>query len=459
MTKLSLPSSVSRTIARLEKAGYEAYAVGGCVRDLLMGNVPHDYDLCTSATPDEILSVFEGERTIPTGIKHGTLTVLMEGDPIEITTFRTETAYTDGRHPDSVQFVTDVTADLSRRDFTINAMAYSPKRGLIDPFGGETDLQRRLLRCVGDPALRFTEDALRILRCLRFAARFRYTIEKTTAAALKALRDRLSCISAERIASELYGILGEEGAYEVLISYPEVFCVVIPELKAAVGYDQSNPHHHYDLYTHLCKTVAALPCDPVLRLAGLLHDIDKPTCRRVDENGIAHYFGHAKESEKVADSILRRLKVSNYDRERITTLIHYHDGVIEETDRAVKRRLRQLGEVRFFDLIALQSADNAAQTENPAFRQEHSDALISTAKRLLAEGVCLSASSLAVNGNDMINLGLQGKQIGDALSLLLDAVTDGEVSNDKEALLSYLSKAIERTSLFSKESQDTDADT
>ena len=453
MTELSLPTAVKTAIRRLNEGGYEAYAVGGCVRDLLMGITPHDYDLCTSAHPDTVAAIFNDYRLIPTGLKHGTVTVLIDGEPLEITTFRTEEGYTDSRRPDRVRFVSDIESDLSRRDFTMNAMAYAPEKGLIDPFGGRMDIETGILRCVGEPRKRFSEDALRILRCLRFAARFRFPIEKTTAEALLALRGRLQAISAERLASELYGILSEEGAYEVLIGYPEVFCTVIPELRATIGYDQKNPHHAYDLYTHLCKTVAALPRDPVLRLAGLLHDIAKPACRTFGPDGVAHYFGHAPASEEVADGILRRLKLSVHDRERVTRLIHYHDGVIDETEKAVGRRLRQLGEEGYFDLLALQRADNAAQTEDPSYRAEHNDTLRRIGQRLLAEGACLSVTSLAVRGEDLMALGLRGPQIGNALATLLDAVTDGEVTNEKEALLAYLGAG------FSSENPSKDADT
>lgn len=439
---MTLPRPVSRALDRLEIAGYEAYAVGGCVRDALMGKVPDDYDICTAALPSEIESVFTDCRVLETGLKHGTVTVLIDGMPLEITTFRTESTYTDGRHPDSVAFTSFIEEDLARRDFTVNAMAFSPKHGLIDPFGGGRDLKARILRCVGDPSLRFTEDALRILRALRFASVLGFTMESATAEAVRCLCHRLSMVSSERIAVELKKALVGDAFPEILLSFPRVFAVFLPELAPCIEYVQNNPHHDFDLLMHLAKTVSFLPKDPILRLAGLLHDIGKPATRSTDEHGISHYYSHAAVGYEMAQIALKRLKLSNKEIDRATTLIRYHDGVIEETERAVKRRINRLGSERFLDLLALQRADHAAQTKDPRYRKEHTDLLFHIAIGVMSKSECVTTEQLAVNGHDMIALGQQGKEIGNMLKILLLAVIDGGVKNEKDALISYARKQL-----------------
>jgi len=437
-----LPTSVSETLARLEAAGYEAYVVGGCVRDALMGKTPDDYDICTAATPVETEVVFSDCRVLKTGIQHGTVTVLIDHMPLEITAFRTESSYSDGRHPDSVAFTRSLETDLSRRDFTINAIAYSPTRGLVDLYGGQYDIDHKILRCVGEPSLRFTEDALRILRALRFASVLHFSFDPATAEAARALSHRLSMVSAERIASELKKALVGDGFSAILLSFSSVFSEFLPELAPCIGYDQNNPHHEFDLLTHLAKTVSFLPKDPILRLTGLLHDIGKPPTRSNDQNGISHFYGHASMGCEMAYNALKRLKLSNTEIDRVTTLIRYHDGVIEETERAVKRRINQLGIDRFFDLLSLQRADHAAQTTNPLHRSDHTDLLFHIATDVMSKTECVTANQLAVNGHDMLALGLEGKEIGNMLKDLLLAVIDGEVENTRDSLLSYTKNRI-----------------
>lgn len=434
---MDLPPEVFTALSRLESAGYEAYVVGGCVRDALMGTTPDDYDICTSATPSEVEVVFSDCRVIKTGIQHGTVTVVTEHFHLEITVFRTDSAYSDGRHPDSVSFSRSLEEDLSRRDFTINAMAYSPDRGLVDLYCGRKDLENRIIRCVGSPDVRFYEDSLRILRALRFGSVLDFDIEPRTADAAVYLAPRLSVISKERVAVELKKMITGNGFPSMLLNYPAIFAEILPELSGCIGYDQHNPHHEFDLLTHLAKTVSFLPKDPVLRLAGLLHDIGKPLTQSVDENGIYHYFGHAAMSEKMAYNALKRLKLSNREIERITALIHYHDGVIEETKRAVKRRIHQLGAESFLDLLSLQRADHAAQTSNPLQRKEHTDLLFQIAREAMSESECMEANQLAVNGHDMRSLGLEGRKIGEMLKDLLMAVIDGEVENQRDSLLVF----------------------
>lgn len=436
--KLPLPSAVTSILSRYEAAGFEAYAVGGCVRDLLRGLDPDDFDLTTNARPADTLSLFSDCRVLETGLKHGTVTLFFEGKSYEITTFRAETDYTDGRHPDAVSFGVSLNEDLLRRDFTINAMAYAPQCGLIDLFDGREDLEKGVLRCVGEPSRRFSEDALRILRAVRFASRLSFSIEEDTAAAMLALAPRLSLISAERINAELTKALVGDGIEAVLLAYPSLFTQVIPELHSCLHYDQNNPHHRFDLFTHLAKTVAALPQDPILRMAGLLHDIGKPPTQHLDSEGISHFYGHAAVSAEMARDILTRLRFRNIDISRITTLIRYHDGVIEATETAVKRRLHRLGQEIFFDLLALQHADHVAQLGEPSFRAAHNEELFRIANTIMSNSECVSRTSLAINGHDVSATGRRGKEIGEALAVLLDAVLDGRIENEREALLRYL---------------------
>lgn len=435
---MTLPGYVCDIIRRMEQTGHCAYAVGGCVRDMLMGKAPHDYDVCTDALPEEIKNIFHDKTTIDTGIKHGTVTVLSDGEPVEITTFRTESGYSDGRHPDSVSFTASLEGDLSRRDFTVNAMAYSERSGLIDIFDGRNDLDQHILRCVGNPEIRFSEDHLRILRALRFSSVLCFRIEENTSAAVNKLRDTLAAVSPERIASELDKAVMGKNFGRVLLEYPETFSVFLPELSPCIGYNQNNPHHIYDLLTHTAKAVDACPKDKIVRLAALFHDIGKPSTMVTDADGVSHYIGHAGVSTEMAENILRRLRYSTADIRAVTELIRYHDGVIDETEKAVRKRLAQLGETQFYRLIALKRADNAAQTEDPDFRKDHADRLLSIAQDIINRSECLSLKTLAVNGNDLIALGLSGREIGQALKLMLEAVIDGRAENEKTALLALL---------------------
>ena len=439
MADIYLPSYVQTAINTLEEHGHAAYAVGGCVRDSLLGRKVNDYDVCTDAQPEETAEIFSSFHVIETGIKHGTVTVRIDHQPIEITTFRLEGDYSDGRHPDSVDFTSDIAADLSRRDFTINAMAYSDRRGLIDPFGGQDDLNHKIIRCVGDPKKRFFEDGLRILRALRFASALSFDIDKETSDAVLDLKDRLSLISRERIRDELLKLLTGDGMSDILLNYMDVITYIIPELLPTIGFNQNNPHHDHDLYEHLVLSASSIKKDPILRLAALLHDVEKPSTASLDDNGISHYYSHAEKSSESAKRIARSLRCSNAEIERISVLIKYHDGVIEETDKAVKRRLNQLGNDGLFDLLDLQRADNLAQKkEKPIERLKHNDNLRDIANRLICENACVRTNTLAINGNEIIRLGYRGRQIGKALSLLLDAVINGEVENEEKALIDFI---------------------
>lgn len=437
--KLPLAPQAERALDILEKAGYEAWIVGGCVRDFLLGRTPKDYDLCTSARPEEIEAVFAGCRTIETGRKHGTVTVVLGEMPLEITTYRVETGHSDARHPDQVRFTPSLEEDAARRDFTINAMAYAPGKGLQDFYHGQEDLKRGLLRCVGEPDRRFREDALRILRALRFSAVLGFALEAETAAGARRQKASLTGLSAERVAGELGKLLVGRNAKEVLLAYPDLLGVVLPELLPMVDFDQRNRHHCYDLLTHTAVAVEQTPPQLSLRLAALFHDCGKPACFSLGADGQGHFYGHARESAALADAALRRLRLPNKLREQVVRLIRYHDTPLEE--KFLRRWLNRLGEEDFFALLALQRGDTLALA--PAYRDRVAglDQLAEQARRLLREKPCLTLGDLAVNGWDLMALGLEGRDIGAAQRRLLEAVLEGTVANEKAALVRFLTES------------------
>ncbi|WNX86664.1 HD domain-containing protein [Agathobaculum sp. NTUH-O15-33] len=431
---MTLPAGVLRALQKLEARGYEAWAVGGCVRDSLRGRRPHDYDLCTAASPAEMREVFAGERVLDTGAKHGTLTVLTDSGPVEITAFRIEGAYSDGRRPDEVRFVREVTADLARRDFTVNAMAWHPERGLCDPFGGQADLKNGLLRAVGDPDARFAEDALRILRAVRFAAKTGFTVQRDTAHAMRRQRHRLNQIAHERVREELTRLLCGRFVCRALMAFSDVLIEVLPELAPMPGCAQQNPHHLYNVWEHSVLAVGQVPAEPVLRLSALLHDCGKPACKTVDENGVGHFYGHPAVSRVLAEQIVRRLRFSKDEAESVLFLVEHHDRPLGDSDKLIRRRLAQIGEKRFRELLMIKKGDAVGQGTHP----EDVAALLETERLLenvLAAEACFSLRQLAVKGNDMIALGLAGPAVGDMLDALLGAVIDGFVPNERNALL------------------------
>ena len=437
-----LPEYIQTCIRMLEEAGFAAYAVGGCVRDALLGLEPHDYDLCTDARPDGIRRVFAGFRQILAGEKHGTVTVLIEDNPVEITTFRTEGAYTDSRHPQWVEFVPEIEKDLARRDFTVNAMAYSPTRGFADPFGGQQDLKDRVLRAVGDPTARFTEDALRILRGVRFAVRFGLGVEEATLEAMKAQAFRMDHLSRERVFDELCKLLPLVSA-EDLLRYRQIITQVIPELQPLWGFDQKNRHHIYDVYTHTAYVVAAVPADLTLRWAALLHDLGKPASFTLDEQGEGHFHGHAAISAELANEILHRLKAPTALRERVVLVIEKHMVWLEVTKPAIRRWISRLGIEAMQQLMILQEADTGGKgTENPKDNPYFSG-IAALIREILAEDACLQIKDLAVNGHDLMALGLSGKAIGQMLNRLLELVLDEEIQNEKAALLARVQEEIQ----------------
>ena len=444
--ELPLPAHVSDLISRLKESGFSAYAVGGCVRASLLGLEPHDWDICTSALPEEMQSVFRDFRTVETGLKHGTLAVVVDRVPYEITTFRVDGGYTDHRHPDSVRFVDDLTEDLARRDFTVNAMAYSPETGLADPFGGQQDLAAGVIRCVGVAEKRFEEDALRILRALRFAAVYDFAIEPATSAALRAMAPDLSRVAGERIREELLKLLCGKAAGRILREYPEVLSEIIPEIRPMIGYDQRNHHHAYDLWEHTVRGVEGVPADPVLRLTMLLHDTGKPAVRTTDEKGEGHYKGHPKVSEAIARKTAETLRLDNAFRDRLCTLVLHHDIPLRTQDGAINtdrsfllRRLNKFGEEDLRALFLIHRSDRTATGYTTAEREDaRLRERMAALDALLAEQPCFTVKDLAVNGRDLMAAGLQGKAVGEALQMLLEAVMDGKVPNEKSALLTRL---------------------
>ena len=433
---LKIPDYVKMVLSSLQMAGYEAWCVGGCVRDTCLGRIPGDWDITTSARPEETMKIF-GKHAIPTGLQHGTVTVSVDHNAVEVTTFRTEGVYKDHRRPETVAFTDELEADLLRRDFTVNAMVMNAEGEIRDPFGGMADLRSGVIRCVGNPDRRFDEDALRILRGLRFAAQLGFAIEEKTAVSLRKNRMLLKVIAAERIWAEFSKLLQGECAVGVLRKYPEVVGVFWPEILLMIEFDQKNYHHCYDLWEHTLHSMDAVPNDVVLRCTMLLHDIGKTKCFTVDEEGVGHFYGHAAISESMADDMLRRLKVDNETRECVIRLVRWHDREIPRTDKGIRKALRQLGERDLRRLLAVKRADNLAQAPEFWDRQNEIDKAEMILNVLLEEDACFSLKQLSVNGNDMIAMGLRGAEIGAMLNQLLDAVIDEEIPNQKDELLRY----------------------
>ena len=430
-----IPREVCAVLQTLERAGHEAYIVGGCVRDILMGKPPHDWDVTTSALPEETMALFD-HFAIPTGLRHGTVTVRSGETACEVTTFRTDGDYPDHRHPAAVTFTRSLREDLQRRDLTVNAMAMDVHGTLHDPFGGQADIRRRVLRCVGQPEHRFREDALRILRTLRFSATLGFAIDADTHRSLRERRDDLRYVAAERVREELTKLLCGADVLRVLLEDPQVLGVVLPEILPCVGFDQHNRHHCYDVWGHTAHAVAAAPPDPVLRWAMLLHDLGKPSCFTLDEQGVGHFHGHHRPSAEMAETVCRRLRFDRAAAQQICMLVRYHDRPIPLTERAIRRAMNQLGVEGLRQLCAVKRADNLAQHPDYRGRQREINEGEAIMDELLRKDACFSLKQLAVNGQDMMALGLQGPAIGKMLQALLDAVIDGAVENERNALLS-----------------------
>lgn len=433
---MDMPKNVDTAINLLQSAGFEAYAVGGCVRDSLLGKTPNDWDITTSAKPENMKSVFADFHCIDTGIKHGTVTVVIDGEPLEITTFRLDGEYEDNRHPKSVTFTADLGADLGRRDFTVNAMAYSKMTGTVDLFGGQNDLKNKIIRCVGDPDRRFNEDALRILRALRFASALDFEIEEKTAQSLLKNRALLGNISEERIAKELLKLVCGKGAKRILTDFAPVLFEILPELQPMYKNSHDNPHHCYDIYEHTLIAVESIDPEPTLRFAMLLHDCGKPAVKKFDENGVAHFYGHQRISAEISAQILARLKVSNKFRDEILFLVSNHDRweLYENTEK-MPRYLSKFGLDGVLKLLKVMCADVLAQSPEYRYRLDQIADAEEITKNLAVQKPCLSLRELQINGRTLMDIGIpQGRKLGAVLAQLLDEVIDGVTKNTQEAL-------------------------
>ena len=433
---MDMPKNVDTAINLLQSAGFEAYAVGGCVRDSLLGKTPNDWDITTSAKPENMKSVFADFHCIDTGIKHGTVTVVIDGEPLEITTFRLDGEYEDNRHPKSVTFTSNLGADLGRRDFTVNAMAYSKMTGTVDLFGGQNDLKNKIIRCVGDPDRRFNEDALRILRALRFASALDFEIEEKTAQSLLKNCALLGNISEERIAKELLKLVCGKGAKRILTGFAPVLFEILPELQPMYKNSHDNPHHCYDIYEHTLIAVESIDPEPTLRFAMLLHDCGKPAVKKFDENSVAHFYGHQRISAEISAQILARLKVSNKFRDEILLLVSNHDRweLYENTEK-MPRYLSKFGLDGVLKLLKVMRADVLAQSPEYRYRLDQIADAEEIAKNLAAQKPCLSLSELQINGRTLMDIGIpQGRKLGAVLAQLLDEVIDGVTKNTQEAL-------------------------
>ena len=437
--KIELPKKVLFIINNLQLHGYEAFAVGGCVRDSILARRPQDWDITTSAKPEEIKKLFR--RTIDTGIEHGTVTVLFGKDSFEVTTYRIDGAYEDSRHPKEVQFTNRLEEDLRRRDFTINAMAYNDQVRLVDVFGGMQDLNHHLIRCVGDPEERFSEDALRILRAVRFSAQLNFPIESATADAIRKLAPNLQNISAERIQAELVKLLVSPHPERIRDAYElGLTKVILPEWDAMEGVAQNTPHHKYDVAEHTLRALKNVKRDKILRLTMLFHDMGKPMMKTTDENGRDHFRGHALVSEELARSILHRLKFDNETIRTVTKLVCYHDYRMEATPANVRRAMNRIGVELFPYYLAVRLAD--AKSQSTYMRREKIENIVEIRnlyKQILMENQCVTLRQLAVGGRELMDLGMKpGRELGSMLSELLEYVLDDPARNDKEILCAYV---------------------
>ena len=432
-----LPKNVKIIIDNLNKNNFEAFIVGGCVRDSIIGLTPHDWDICTNAKPDEIKKCFEGFNTFDSGIKHGTISIVLDGEVFEVTTYRIDGTYSDNRRPDSVTFTSDISKDLARRDFTINAMAYNEKSGLIDPYGGKNDLRDNIIRCVGNPEFRFNEDALRIIRALRFASVYDFVIENETSESIYKNADLLKNIAVERISVEFNKLLCGNGVEEILNNYRDIIAVFIPEIKPMFDYNQHTKHHNRDLWYHTTYSVKSVDNNPLLRMSMLLHDIGKPKACKRDENGTCHFKGHPKHSAEMAERILHRLKYPTDFIETCITLIKYHDVRFNGSKRQLRHVMSAIGNKNVELLLKIQRADIMAQSDyKHKEKLEKLDLACRVYKEILADKDCFTLKQLVINGNDIKNLGVnEGVKIGKILKMLLSLVIEDKLENEKSALI------------------------
>jgi tRNA nucleotidyltransferase (CCA-adding enzyme) len=434
-----LPSYVSTVLDTLHQHGYEGYIVGGCVRDFLLERTPADFDVTTNATPTQVEEVFKEYQVVETGLQHGTVTVLVQGYPVEITTYRIDGTYSDGRHPDSVEYTSNLKDDLSRRDFTINAMAYNHTDGIIDEFDGMRDLNNRVIRCVGNPQQRFSEDSLRILRAIRFSSQLTFSIDMPTSFMIHNHKKALLGVSKERITVELNKLIMGNNVHHVLMEYSDVISTIIPEIAPCIGFNQHSKYHKYDIWEHIAVSVDNAPLILHVRLAMLLHDIGKPQTFRLDENGQGHFPNHAHVGAKMVEKILKDLKYDNATIKRVTMLVYHHDDEFN-SEYDIKKALLLMGMETFMELLKVQSADALSKYDFCKERLHHIDTVKNLCINIVARGDCLSLKELAIGGNDLKGLGIEGKAIGETLDYLLDEVMKGNVINEKTELMQYLKR-------------------
>ena len=444
--KIELPDAVKEIFKVIREYGSTAYIVGGSVRDSIMGRPVHDWDICTPVTINEIFALFEteGYKVIPTGIQHGTVTVMIDGVGYEITTYRRDGEYSDGRHPDFVEFTSNLIEDLSRRDFTINAMAYNEEDGLIDPFNGMQDIEDHFIRCVGLAKDRFTEDALRILRAMRFASQLEFVIDAEASYEISHLYKSLENISVERINSEFCKMIVAPDFCIQMVLYKDVLAQFIPEIRDMFGFEQNNPYHIDNVWNHTVHAIEHCDSDDLITcLAVFFHDIGKPHCYTEDENGVGHFKGHGRVSADMTDKIMKRLRFDNDTREKVVQLVYYHDATFEVGEKYIKRWLNKIGEEQFRRLLELRKADISAQ--NPLYKEERLNKIQKieeVLENILSEAQCFTLKDLAVNGNDVMKyMGCSGKIVGYWLNHLLDMVINGEIQNEPYELISYMKHA------------------
>jgi len=431
--KIDLPLEVEEIINKLN---CDAFAVGGCVRDAIMGRIPHDWDICTYAKPYQIIEIFKDYRTILTGIEYGTVVVVINGQNFEVTTYRIDGKYSDGRHPDSVEFVRSLTEDLSRRDFTINAMAYNDG-SLIDMFGGYEDIQNGIIRCVGNPKDRFNEDAIRMMRAIRFVGDLGFDIEINTFETIYRNSKKIKKVSIEGIRTEFDKIL-LNGSFKLLNDVGLLYHF-IPEFSELENVSQYNKYHKYTVLEHTFRVIDEVENNLVLKLAALFHDFGKPSCKIVGEDGFDHFYGHPKVSAEMAETIMRRMKYDNNTINKVVTLVAHHDIIPVESKKSVKKLLNKLGEELFFNLLDLKIADIKAHSEESQYQLPFVDTMRNMANNILEEEECFTLKDLAINGNDLIDLGMKpDRMFSIILNNLLDMVINEELENTREILLGFI---------------------
>lgn len=437
--QLTIPTPAEKILQTLDEHGYEAYVVGGCVRDSVLGRDPHDWDITTSASPEQVKEIFD--RTIDTGIQHGTVTVMIDREGYEVTTYRIDGEYEDGRHPKEVCFTSSLEEDLKRRDFTMNAMAYNPSKGLVDLFGGMDDMENHVIRCVGNPMERFQEDALRIMRAVRFSAQLGFAIDDSTRQAITALAPNLKYVSAERIQAELVKLLTSPHPDYFRVAYETgITREFLPEFDACMETEQNTPHHCYTVGEHILHSTLNVPADKVLRLTMLFHDIAKPLMKTTDENGCDHFKKHAEKGESVVKGILRRLKFDNDTIDKVTRLVRWHDERPEPSMKAVRRAVNRIGEDIFPMYLVVRKADLLAQsTYRREEKLEHLMKIEECYNQIREEAQCVSMKSLAVSGRDLIQAGFKpGPEMGQLLNRMLDHVLEVPEDNTKEKLMAFI---------------------